>query len=99
MIRRILATLFLALLVASAALAQTGQINGVVADNTGGVVPGATVKAVEAATGLSRDTVSGADGRYIFTSLRPTTYDITAELTGFRTTQHKGILLQANQNL
>ena len=80
MIRRILATLFLALLVASPALAQTGQINGVITDNTGGVVPGATVKAVEAATGLSRDTVTGADGRYIFTSLRPTTYDITAEL-------------------
>ena len=42
MIRRLLATLFLALLVASPALAQTGQINGVITDNTGGVVPGAT---------------------------------------------------------
>jgi hypothetical protein len=90
---------FLTLLVASPALAQTGQINGVITDNTGGVVPGATVKAVEAATGLSRDTMTGADGRYTFTSLRPTTYDITAELTGFRTSQRKGVLLQANQNL
>jgi len=99
MIRRILATLFLALLVASPALAQTGQINGVIADNTGGVVPGATVKAVEVATGLSRDTVTGVDGRYTFTALRPTTYDITAELTGFRTSQRKGVLLQANENL
>jgi hypothetical protein len=99
MIRRTLATLFLALLVASPALAQTGQINGVIADNTGGVVPGATVKAVEVATGLSRDTVTGVDGRYTFTALRPTTYDITAELTGFRTSQRKGVLLQANENL
>ena len=98
-LRRTLATLFLVLLVASPALAQTGQINGVITDNTGGVVPGATVKAVEVATGLSRDTVTGADGRYTFTSLRPTTYDITAELTGFRTSQRKGVLLQANQNL
>jgi hypothetical protein len=96
MIRRILAFLFLALLVASPALAQTGQINGVVTDN---IVPGATVKAVEAATGLSRDTVSGVDGRYNFTSLRPTTYDITAELTGFRASLRKGVLLQANENL
>ncbi|MBI1872617.1 MAG: TonB-dependent receptor [Acidobacteria bacterium] len=93
------ATLFLALLVASPALAQTGQINGAITDNSGAVVPGATVKAVEAATGLSRDTVTGVDGRYIFTSLRPTTYDITAELPGFRTSQRKGVLLQANQNL
>ncbi len=99
MIRRILATVFLALLVASPALAQTGQINGVVTDNTGGVVPGATVKAVETATGISRETVSGADGRYNFTSLRPSTFDISAELSGFRTSQRKAVVLQANQNL
>ena len=99
MIRRILATVFLTLLVASPVLAQTGQINGLITDNTGGVVPGATVKAVETATGISRDTVSGADGRYNFTSLRPATYDITAELTGFRSSQRKGVVLQANQNL
>src|SRR5262245_9653498 len=99
MIRRILVTVFLCLLAASPALAQTGQINGVITDNTGGVVPGATVKAVESATGLSRDTVTGVDGRYTFTSLRPTTYDIEAELAGFRTSQRKGVVLQANQNL
>jgi hypothetical protein len=101
--RRVLFAVWLiglfALLVPSPALAQTGQINGVITDNTGAVVPGATVKAVEVATGLSRDTVTGADGRYNFTSLRPTTYDITAELTGFRTSQRKGVLLQANENL
>jgi hypothetical protein len=98
--RRVLfATLVLALFVASPALAQTGQINGVITDNTGGVVPGATVKALETATGLSRDTVTGADGRYIFTSLRPTTYDISVEIAGFKPSQRKGVLLQANQNL
>ena len=92
-------SLFLALLLASPALAQTGQINGVITDNSGAVVPGTNVRVVEVATGLSRDTVTGADGRYTFTSLRPTTYDITAELTGFRTSQRKGVLLQANENL
>jgi hypothetical protein len=101
--RRVLFAVWLiglfALLPASRALAQTGQINGVITDNSGAVVPGATVKAVEVATGLSRDTVTGVDGRYNFTSLRPTTYDITAELTGFRTSQRKGVLLQANENL
>ena len=97
--RQVLVIVCFALLVASPALAQTGQINGLITDNSGGVLPGATVKAVEAATGLSRETVTGVDGRYTFTSLRPTTYDITAELPGFRMSQRTGVLLQANQNL
>src|SRR4026208_1813048 len=101
--QRILSAVWLAsvllVLVASPALAQTGQINGVLTDNTGSVVPGASGKAAEHATGLWRETVSGVDGRYTFTSLRPTTYDITAELSGFRTTQRKGVILQANENL
>jgi hypothetical protein len=92
-------SVLVALLVASPALAQTGQINGMITDNTGAVLPGATVKAVEVATGLSRETVTGADGRFTFTALRPTTYDLTAELTGFRTATRKGVLLQANENL
>src|SRR5229473_2618048 len=99
MMRRIAAPLLVALLAASPALAQSGQINGVITDNTGGVVPGVTVKAVEVATGLSRDAVTDANGRYIFTSLRPTTFDISAELSGFRSSQRKGVLLQANENL
>ncbi|MGH8189284.1 MAG: carboxypeptidase regulatory-like domain-containing protein, partial [Steroidobacteraceae bacterium] len=88
-----------AMCVPTPALAQTGQINGVITDDSGGVLPGATVKAVEAATGLSRETVTDVDGRYTFTSLRPTTYDITAEISGFKTSQRAGVLLQANQNL
>src|SRR5260370_38282714 len=90
MIRRIPATLILVLLVARPALAQTGQSNGVITDNTGSGLPGATVKAVEAATGLSRDTVTGADRRYSFTSLLPATYDRSAQLTGFPTAQRTG---------
>src|SRR5919204_4179315 len=101
MIRRasVASSLLIALLLVRPALAQTGQINGVITDNSSAVVPGVTVKAIEVATGLSRDTVTGVDGRYIFTALRPTTYDITAEITGFRSSQRKGVLLQANENL
>ena len=84
----------------SSAFAQaTGQINGVVADNSGGVVPGVTVFAVESGTGISRDTVTGANGRYSFPSLRPTSYEIRAELSGFRTVRQTDVVLQANQNL
>jgi hypothetical protein len=98
--RRVLLTVLVLGLSVSSAFAQaTGQINGVVADNSGGVVPGVTVFAVESGTGISRDTVSGANGRYSFLSLRPTTYEIRAELAGFRTVRQTAVVLQANQNL
>ncbi len=97
--RHVVLALWLTSLAAGPVFAQTGQINGVVSDNTGGVVPGALVKAIEIATGLSRDTTTGADGRYTFTSLRPTTYDLVVELSGFRPSRRTGVLLQANQNL
>src|SRR5690349_5054714 len=91
--------LVLGLSVSSAFAQATGQINGVVTDNSGGVVPGATVFAVESGTGISRDTVTGANGRYSFLSLRPTTYEIRAELAGFRTVRQTDVVLQAKQNL
>jgi hypothetical protein len=96
---RIFAAAAFATLLASPAFAQQGQINGVVTDSSGGVIPGATVTAIETATGIARDTISGANGRYQFPSLRPTGYDIKAELTGFRTMQRTGVILQADQNL
>src|SRR5262245_65726356 len=86
-------------LIVTPAFAQQGQINGVITDSTGAVVPGATVTAIEEQTGLSRDTVSGANGLYTFPSMRPTSYEIRAVLTGFRTVRRTGIDLAANQNL
>ena len=55
--------------------------------------------ATEEQTGLSRDTVSGANGLFTFPSLRPRLYEIRAVLTGFRTVRRTGIELAANQNL
>ena len=63
------------------------------------MIPGATVSAIESATGIKTDTVTGANGRYSFPSIRPTTYEIRAELTGFKTVRRTDITLQANQNL
>ncbi len=83
----------------TAAAQGTGQINGALTDSTGGVIPGATVGAIESATGIRTDTVTGANGRYSFPSLRPTTYEIRAELTGFKTVRRTDVTLQANQNL
>ncbi|HET9468105.1 MAG TPA: carboxypeptidase-like regulatory domain-containing protein, partial [Vicinamibacterales bacterium] len=77
-------------MLAGTAWAQQGQINGVITDSSGGVLPGVTVTAIEARTGLSSETITGANGRYQFPSVRPTTYTIKAELTGFRVVERTG---------
>ena len=98
--RQIFLTVCLAMLVGGPALAQqSGQINGVVTDTSGGVIPGVTVTATEVGTGLASTTVTGANGRYSFPSLRPTEYTITAEISGFRTYRRQGVVLLANQSL
>lgn len=100
MMRPVFSAVFLASLVlVHPVFAQQGQINGIVSDSSGGVVPGVTVTATEAQTGISRDTISGPNGRYQFVAMRPTVYEITAALTGFRTIKRTGIELFANQAL
>lgn len=87
-------------LFATAVWAQdAGQILGVVSDSSGAVVPRVTVTAIEVGTGLSRATTTGDNGEYVLPSLRPTNYDITAELTGFRMYRRSGVALLANQSL
>jgi hypothetical protein len=71
-------------------------INGTVTDATGAVIPSAKITAVEVETGLSRETMSNADGLYVLSSLRPTHYTLTAEAPGFRQYSQTGIVLTAD---
>jgi hypothetical protein len=79
--------LLAALLVNAPAWAQTetGRITGVVQDTTGGVLPGVTVTARAPGTGLARTVQSDESGQYVFANLQPGAYEVTAELTSFRT--------------
>ena len=99
MMRYVLLSAIVLSFLSTPAFAQQGQINGVVTDSSGGVVPGVNVTAVEEETGLSRETLTGANGLYTFPSLRPATYEIRAALTGFRSIRRTGIQLLASQNL
>jgi outer membrane receptor protein involved in Fe transport len=66
-----------------------GRITGVVTDATGGVLPGATVNAKAVGTGALRTVFTDEAGRFVLASLPPGDYEVTAELTGFRTTMTK----------
>ena len=72
--------------VAAASAQETGSITGVVADNTGAVLPGATV--VVSGPALiegSRTVFTDRVGQYRVIALRPGRYDVRVSLDGFST--------------
>ena len=81
----------LVLLVATSdAWAQaTAQINGTVADSSGGVLPGVTVTAIQTETGFRREVVTDETGSYSLLNLPVGPYRIEATLSGFRTFSHE----------
>ena len=76
----------------------TAQINGTVADSSGGVLPGVTVTAIQTETGFRREVVTDETGSYSLLNLPVGPYRIEATLSGFRTFSQTGIVLQVNSN-
>ena len=68
-----------------------GDITGVVTDQAGAPVPGATVNVTEVTTNRSRVVVSTIDGIYTAQSLPPGTYRIDVELAGFKPMRRTGV--------
>ena len=75
----------------------TADLVGTIRDTSGAIVPGVTVVLTNEATGVSRTVTTGAAGTYIFTSLQPGRYRLTAEIQGFRKVERTGVELQVNQ--
>jgi hypothetical protein len=79
-----------------AALAQSA-IAGVVRDSSGAVLPGVTVTASSPALiERSKAGVTDAAGQYRIVDLRPGTYDVAFELSGFQSVKHEGLTIEAN---
>jgi hypothetical protein len=62
----------------------TGDILGTVSDQQGGIIPGVEVTLRNVDTNATQTVVSSDDGRYIFVRLDPGTYEVSAELAGFK---------------
>jgi outer membrane receptor protein involved in Fe transport len=89
--------LALLLAIPGLAAAQNAQINGSVRDQTGAIVPGATVTARNQETGLTRSDVSDDKGDFRLPALPPGIYKVTVELAGFNTETRPDILLTIEQ--
>lgn len=94
---RALVALSLAWLVpASFAAAQTATstLSGVVHDESGGAVQGASVTARNVDTGATRKATTDTAGRYALTNLDPGRYELRVELAGFKTMVRSGLSLR-----
>src|SRR5262245_53019342 len=91
----VVALLALILALVPALHAQTTGANlvGKVQDKDGAALPGVTITATQADTGLTRNTVTEADGSFRLPSLPIGSYTITAELNGFATVTVEGVRL------
>ncbi|HYL76526.1 MAG TPA: carboxypeptidase regulatory-like domain-containing protein [Bryobacteraceae bacterium] len=78
--------LVLAMSVAVYAQTPTGIISGAVTDESGAVVPNATVTITNKTTGFTRTVTTNAEGLFSAPALPAGEYEVRAELTGFRTT-------------
>src|SRR5688572_10091687 len=88
---RLVAVLGVILRLAAPVHAQTGSVSGTVVDESGGVVPGATVVLVGA--GGRQTASSGARGEYSFENLASGTYDIIVSLVGFGQATRSGVVV------
>src|SRR6185436_3249092 len=84
------------LLTSSVAFAQlsTAQLSGRVTDESGAVLPGVTVTAIQTDTGLSRSDVTDGSGAYQLPNLPTGPYRLEVSLSGFRTYVQTGFVLQ-----
>lgn len=83
----------------AAAQEQRGNIEGTVKDNTGAVLPGATVETTSPSLIGVRSTVSDANGQYRFASLPPGDYVVTANMSGFTAAKSPQFGLNVGQTL
>ena len=79
------------------AIAQANSdMTGIVTDQTGAVVAGATITLVDPATGFEKQTESGATGLYVIGGLNPATYKMKVTAKGFQTYEQTGIVVNVS---
>ena len=95
---RLLALCFVLLLALPAGAQTTGSLFGSVTDQTGAMVPGAKIQAVNPATGEVRTTESNQSGAYSLPALPVGLWNLRCEMGGFKSWVQEGIELTVNRN-
>jgi hypothetical protein len=96
--RALFLTLIISLLIPLMAQAQfeTATVLGTVSDANGGVLPNATVRLKNLATGIESSTTTDDNGNYQFGNVKIGLYKVTAEIQGFATGVVDNVSVQVN---
>ena len=78
--------------------AYFGTVSGVLTDPTGAVIQGATVTLLDLDKGYKFNAKSDNAGRYLFVSIPPGLYSVTAEMEGFEKTIRTRVRLNVTEN-
>ena len=76
-----------------------GSVTGSVADPTGAAVPGVSLTLVDQQKGFTFHVISNKEGTYLFPSIPPGTYALTAEMGGFAKVERTGITVDVNAHV
>ncbi|MBC7930118.1 MAG: carboxypeptidase regulatory-like domain-containing protein, partial [Rubrivivax sp.] len=75
----------------------TATLTGTVSDQSGAVVPNASISVVSVATGQKKSTTTDGEGRFIVAFLKPGEYNVTVEASGFSTSTRRSLILEVAQ--
>src|SRR5262245_25339619 len=94
----------LALVLLCVSAAARGQsdlatVTGVATDPAQARVPGVTITIRHVDTNIARTALTGDSGDFTVTNLHPGTYEISAEVPGFRTYRRVAVVLEVGQVL
>jgi outer membrane receptor protein involved in Fe transport len=81
----------------ASAQVDTGTILGTVKDQSGGVLPGATVTITHEGQAFTLSSVTREDGTFVFTPIRTGSYAIDVEFPGFKKGVRRGITVSIQQ--
>jgi hypothetical protein len=88
--------LFLALASAVTFAQANSEITGIVTDQTGAVVAGATITLTDPSTGSVHTTTSGSTGLYDISGLNPSDYNLKVSAGGFQTYVQTGVVINTS---
>jgi outer membrane receptor protein involved in Fe transport len=99
-VQRFVICLFVSLLAVPAFAQQpaAATLTGVISDQAGAVIPGATVRVTQRATGAARTTTTNDEGLYVLPNLAPGEYEVRVEALGFKLLTQTKVMLQVGQS-